>query len=67
MTKKLTFIAAIFAAGAQAYDYFSGETRVREPFTYGKFKSRVKAPNKKGTVTAMFLYWDGQGDMAWRK
>ena len=30
-----------------------------EKFTYGKFITRMRAPDKKGTVSSFFTYWNG--------
>lgn len=60
--------ASIFAAAALigcANCYYSGEIRTREPFRYGKFKTRIKAPDEKGTVTSFFTFWNGQPDLPW--
>lgn len=44
---------------AQADESFrSGSVSSNELFTYGKFVTRMKAPDKKGTVSSFFTYWD---------
>lgn len=30
-----------------------------ERFTYGKFVTRMRAPEAKGTISSFFTYWDG--------
>ena len=37
----------------------SGEIRTIETFKYGKFVAKIKAPNKLGTCTSFFTYWNG--------
>ena len=46
------------AATASA-SYKSGEIKTVEQFKYGKFVARIKAPNKPGTCTSFFTYWNG--------
>ena len=48
-----------FASVAEAMRYKSGAVTGFEKFTYGKFITRMKAPNKKGTVSSFFTYWNG--------
>ena len=36
-----------------------GELKTFQTFQYGRFESRIKAQNAKGTVQSFFLYWDG--------
>ena len=57
----MKFITALIAmAGfAEAARYKSGAVTGYEKFTYGKFITRMKAPNKKGTVASFFTYWNG--------
>ena len=64
MYSKLISVAAL-ALGARATDYFSGEIRTREPFRYGKFKTRLQGADQRGTVTSLFTFWNGQHDMQW--
>jgi len=47
--------------GVAQANYKSGSVSTYEKFTYGKFVTRMKAPNKKGTVSSFFTYWDGPG------
>ena len=49
-------IAAVSVAEAR---YKSGAVTGSEKFTYGKFITRMKAPNEPGTVAAFFTYWNG--------
>ena len=66
MTIKLFAAAVLFAGYAAAYpDYYSGEIRTRQPFRYGKFKTRIKASGEKGTVTSFFTFWKGDENMSW--
>ena len=43
----------------QATRYKSGAVTGYEKFTYGKFITRMQAPDKKGTVSSFFTYWNG--------
>ena len=54
----LSLIAVIGLAEAA---YRSGSVSTYEKFTYGKFVTRMKAPDRKGTVASFFTYWDGPG------
>ena len=54
----LSLISVISLAEAA---YRSGSVSTYEKFTYGKFVTRMKAPNRKGTVMSFFTYWDGPG------
>ena len=51
-------LVAAFAV-AEANQFKSGAVTGFEKFTYGKFVTRMKAPNKKGTVSSFFTYWNG--------
>ena len=55
------FASAIvaFAAVAQA-EFRSGGLKSLEKFGYGRFETRMKAPNKKGTAVSFFTRWDGK-------
>ncbi len=59
--KQMKFVSALiaFASVAEAARYKSGAVTGYEKFTYGKFITRMKAPNKKGTVSSFFTYWNG--------
>ena len=39
--------------------YISGEVRSFESFKYGKFRTKIKASNKKGTCTSFFTFFEG--------
>jgi hypothetical protein len=54
----LALVAAI-AACAEAQHFKSGAVTGFEKFTYGKFITRMRAPDKKGTVASFFTYWNG--------
>ena len=54
----IALIASV-AAFAEASQFKSGAVTGFEKFTYGKFITRMKAPNKKGTVASFFTYWNG--------
>lgn len=51
--------AVIAVCGVAQANYRSGSVSSYEKFTYGKFVTRMKAPDKKGTVSSFFTYWDG--------
>jgi hypothetical protein len=57
----MKFITALIAVAgvAEATRFKSGAVTGYEKFTYGKFITRMKAPNKKGTVSSFFTYWNG--------
>ena len=56
----IKFASAIIAVvGTAQASYRSGSVSSYEKFTYGKFVTRMKAPDKKGTVSSFFTYWDG--------
>ena len=56
----MKFTTALVAAFAVVdARYKSGAVTGFEKFTYGKFIARIKAPNKKGTVSSFFTYWNG--------
>jgi len=57
----MKFTAALIAVVgvAEATRFKSGAVTGYEKFTYGKFITRMKAPDKKGTVSSFFTYWNG--------
>ena len=58
----MKFTIALIAAVStfvEASQFKSGAVTGFEKFTYGKFITRMKAPNKKGTVASFFTYWNG--------
>ena len=56
------FTAVLIATACMAEASFrSGSVSTYEKFTYGKFVTRMKAPNRMGTVMSFFTYWDGPG------
>ena len=58
MNRYASAIIAVIGV-AHAADFRSGSVSTYEKFTYGKFVTRMKAPDKKGTVSSFFTYWDG--------
>ena len=54
----LSLISVVSVAAA---NFKSGSLSTYEKFTYGKFVTRMKAPDQKGTVSSFFTYWDGPG------
>ena len=54
----LALVSVISLAEA---NFKSGSVSTYEKFTYGKFITRMKAPNRLGTVASFFTYWDGPG------
>ena len=59
MMRNYYTLAALLGCGVSANDYFSGEIRTREPFRYGKFRTRLQGSGQKGTVTSLFTFWNG--------
>ena len=57
LTKFATALLVI--AGVAEASFRSGSVSSYEKFRYGKFVTRMKAPNKMGTVSSFFTYWDG--------
>ena len=55
-TKAIAMVALASLADAA---YLSGEVKTIETFKYGKFVAKIKAPNKLGTCTSFFTYWNG--------
>lgn len=45
--------------GVAQANFRSGSVSTYEKFRYGKFVTRMKAPDRKGTVSSFFTYWDG--------
>ena len=58
MKFSLALVSVIAVAEA---NFKSGSVSTYEKFTYGKFVTRMKAPNRLGTVSSFFTYWDGPG------
>ena len=54
-------LSLISVIGVAAANFKSGSLSTYEKFTYGKFVTRMKTPNQKGTVSSFFTYWDGPG------
>ena len=54
-------LSLISVVGVAAANFKSGSLSTYEKFTYGKFVTRAKGPNRKGTVQSFFTYWDGPG------
>jgi len=58
----MKFILSLLSVvGLASANYKSGSVSTYEKFEYGKFITRMKAPNKMGTVASFFTYWDGPG------
>ena len=58
----MKFASALLAViGVAQANFKSGSVSTYEKFTYGKFITRMKAPDRKGTVSSFFTYWDGPG------
>ena len=56
----MRFITALLAtAGLAEANWKSGAVTGYEKFTYGKFIARMRAPNRMGTVSSFFTYWNG--------
>lgn len=54
-------ISLVAVVGLAQANWKSGSVSSYEKFSYGKFVTRMKAPDKKGTVSSFFTYWDGPG------
>ena len=54
----LSLVAVIGVAEA---NFKSGSVSSRDKFTYGKFVTRMKTPDRKGTVASFYTNWDGPG------
>ena len=63
--KTQIFTLAALAATSQANEFWGGEIRTREPFQYGKFKTRIQGSGQKGTCASFFTFWNGQSDLPW--
>lgn len=57
LTKFASVAVAVVSVANAAFR--SGSVSSYEKFTYGKFVTRMKAPDKMGTVSSFFTYWDG--------
>lgn len=57
-----SLLAALVSA--ELKQFRSGSMTSAESFRFGKFRARMKAPNKPGTVSAFFTYWTGAGGEA---
>ena len=56
---KSQFAASLLLAVVAGQEFRSGSVSTFEKFRYGKFVTRMKAPDRKGTVASFFTYWDG--------
>ena len=54
-------VALIAVVGIAEANWKSGSVATYDKFTYGKIKASMKAPNKKGTVSSIYTFWDGPG------
>ena len=54
-------VALVALVGVAVADYKSGSIATHEKFTYGKFVTKMKTPNKRGTVASFYTFWDGPG------
>ena len=57
--KKIISALACTLSVASAQTYRGSEVKTYQTFLYGRFETRVKAQNAKGTVQSFFLFWDG--------
>ena len=56
----MRFAAVLLASAVNAQAHWkSGAVTGYEKFTYGKFITRMRAPNRMGTVSSFFTYWNG--------
>ena len=51
--------ALVSVIGVASANFRSGSVSSYEHIKYGKFVTRMKAPDQKGTVSSFFTYWDG--------
>ena len=67
MSKSLA--TTILLSVASATNYISGEIKTIKTYQYGRFSTRINAPNKLGTVISFFTYWGGPGwyDGGWNE
>jgi len=54
-------IALVSVIGLAQADFKSGSVASYDKYTYGKFITKMKNPNKDGTVASFYTYWDGPG------
>jgi beta-glucanase (GH16 family) len=54
-------LSMIAVLGVVHADWKSGSVSSREHYQYGSFETRMKAPNRKGTVASFYTFWDGPG------
>ena len=54
-------ISLLAVIGVAQANFKSGAVSTFEKFTYGKFRTHMKVPYKKGTVASFYTYWDGPG------
>jgi len=52
-------IALIAVVGLAEANWKSGSISTYEKFAYGKIVARMKHPNKPGTVSSIYTFWDG--------
>ena len=58
----MKFIIALIAAVNLAEASFkSGSVATYDKFAHGKIVASMKTPNKKGTVSSIYTFWDGPG------
>ena len=64
MTKQINMkftVALISVVSVVEATWKSGSVATYDKFTFGKVKARMKTPNKKGTVSSIYTFWDGPG------
>ena len=49
----------LLVVGVAQAQFISGSVSSFEKFQYGKFITRMKAPDRMGTVASIFTYFDG--------
>lgn len=52
-------VCLLAVIGLAQANFKSGSVSSYEKFQYGKFVTKMKAPDRKGTVSSFFTYWDG--------
>lgn len=54
-------VALIAVVSVAEANWKSGSVATYEKFTFGKVVAKMKTPNKKGTVSSVYTFWDGPG------
>ena len=63
--KSTAFAAALLFGAVVGEPFNSGEVKTHEKYRYGRFKTRMQASDKSGTVSSFFTYWEGEEGLPW--